>query len=125
MEILTGESLSYHFPLSCLFSFCKAEALKPKGRAKYLVTNATLLKDKHFRELVSKAAKELEKKGEDQVQEDPWGLFCKRIQGAIKRVGPRIKKNKVAKTNDVSKRFQELSNKQPRNTRNGCNLKKS
>ena len=76
-----------------------------------MVTNATLFKDKQFRELVSKAAKELKKKVEDQVQEDPWGLFCKCIQGAIKRVGLWIKKNKTTKMDDVGKRFQELSNK--------------
>ena len=81
-----------------------------------MVTNATLFKDKHFRELVSKVAKELEKKVENQVQEDPWGLFCKHIQGAIKQVGPRIKKNKAARTDDVSKRFQELSNKKTQDT---------
>ena len=50
------------------------------------------------------------------MQEDPWGLFCKRIQGAIKWVGLRIKKNKTAKTDDVNKRFQELSNKKTQGT---------
>ena len=81
-----------------------------------MVTNSTFFKDKQFRELVAKATKELEKKVEDQVQEDPWGLFCKRIQGAIKRVGSRIKKNKTTKMDDVSKRFQELSNKKTQGT---------
>ena len=54
---------------------------------------------------MSKATKELEKKVEVQAQEDPWGLFSKHIQGAIKRVGPRIKNNKTTKMDDVSKRF--------------------
>ena len=76
-----------------------------------MVTNATLFKDKQFRELVSKAAKELEKKAGGNVQEDRWAIFCKQIQGAIKRVGPQIKKNKTTKMDDVCRRFQELSNK--------------
>ena len=70
-----------------------------------MVTNSTLFKDNQIRELVSKAAKELEKKVGGQDQEDPWGLFCKQIQGAIKRVGPRLKKNKTTKMDDGGKRF--------------------
>ena len=105
------ESLSNHFPLSYLFSFCKAKDVKLKGGAKHLVTNSTLFRDKQFRELVSKAARELEKKIEVPAQEDPWGIFYKHIQGAIKRVEQRIKKDKTSKMDDVSKRFQELSNK--------------
>ena len=45
MEILTGESLSDHFPLSCLFSFYKAEDVKPKEGTKHPVTNSNLFKD--------------------------------------------------------------------------------
>ena len=56
MEIFTGESLSNNFPIFCLFSFCKAEDVKPKGSAKPVVTKSTLFKDKQFRDLVSKAA---------------------------------------------------------------------
>ena len=78
MEIL-GESISNHFPLSCLFSLCKVEDVKPKGIAKQLVTNSSLFKDTQFRELVSKAAKELEKKVASKDHEDLWAGFCKRI----------------------------------------------
>ena len=70
-----------------------------------MVTNSTLFKDKQFRDMVSKAAKELEKKVEGQEQEDPWGIFCKKIQGAIKRVGLWLKNNKNTKMDDVGKRF--------------------
>ena len=106
-----GESLSDHFPLSFVLSFYKVEEVKPKGSTKQLVTNSFLFKDTQFRKLVSKAAKELEKKVVGNDHEDPWARFCKQIQGAIKRVGPRLKQNKTTKLDDVSKRFQELSNK--------------
>ena len=70
-----------------------------------MVTNTTLFKDKQFRDLVSKATKELEKKVGNPAQEDPWGLFCKKIQGPIKRVGPRIKKKKTTRMDELCKRF--------------------
>ena len=91
--------------------------MKPKGGAKYLVTNATLFKDKQFRSLVSKAAnKELAQKVEGQAQEDSWRLFFKRIQEAIKRVGPRLKKEKTTRMDELRKRFQEISNKKTHGT---------
>ena len=91
MEILMGESLCDHFPLSWLFYFCKAEDVKPKGGAKHLVTNSTLFKDKQFRELVSKETKEL-KKGrtmdkKEQNHKDGWRV--QEIPGAEQQKNPK------------------------------------
>ena len=73
-----------------------------------MVTNANLFKDDHFRALVSKVASELER-NISKKHDNPWSRFCKQIQGAIKRVGPRCKQQRNSKTEKISKRFIELS----------------
>jgi len=89
MGILTRESLFDHFSLACTLSFCNDKDVKPKGRAKLLVTHAALFKDKQFKDLVSKVAKELEV-NVTRAHHDSWGHFCKKIQGEINLVGPRL-----------------------------------
>ena len=57
MRILIGESLLDHFPVACNLFFYNVKDVKPMGKAKLLVTNATLFKDQPFRDLVSKVAR--------------------------------------------------------------------
>ena len=104
MEILIGESRSNHFPLACTLSFCNDKDVKPKVRAKLLVTNAPLFKDQQFKDLVAKATKELEGRV-SQAHHNSWGQFFKKIQGAIKLVGPIIKKKIISRMDAVNKRF--------------------
>ena len=75
-----GESLSDHFPLSDVLYFSKVEEVKPKGRTKKSVTNSSLFKDMQFRELVSKAAKELEKKVGDKLKMTRGSSFAKEFK---------------------------------------------
>ena len=60
MEILTRGSLFAHSTLACILAFSKDEFYKPKRRAKLVVANDVLFKDTQFKELVSRATKELE-----------------------------------------------------------------
>ena len=69
-----------------------------------MVTNTALFKDQQFRDLVSKAAKILEGRV-SQAHDNSLGQFFKKIQGAIKLVGPILKKKANNRMEELSKRF--------------------
>ena len=75
-----------------------------------MVNNVTLFQDQQFIDLVSKAAKDLEGRVSQELQ-NSWGQFCKKIEGSIKLVGPRLKKKTLTRMDGLSKRFQEINNK--------------
>ena len=90
--------------------FTTEEQFLPQGAKKRLITYPTLFKDALFKALVARAANDLSldiKKDKP----DAWKRFAKKIQTAIKRVGPTVKKNIQRANSQDTLRFDDLSQK--------------
>lgn len=70
------------------------ENLAPKGKSKWLVINTHFFKELGFRYLITLAIDKLnDNLGYGDL--DPWISFGKRVQSAMKRVGPIVKREQA------------------------------